>query len=72
MHPVNLAVSTEGIGGGLAVVNLVVRLLIWGVQELFEHPLLGILVGILLICVLIVIVARIVYVVRDVRKHRRS
>jgi hypothetical protein len=63
MHPVNQAFSGAGLAG-------VLRLLVWVVVGLYEHPVIGIPVGILLICILIVVVARIVYVVRDVRRHR--
>jgi hypothetical protein len=63
MHPVNLAmsgISAYGVG----------RFFAWVAYELYEHPVIGIPVGIFLICILIVVVARIVYVVRDVRRHR--
>jgi hypothetical protein len=70
MHPVNLAISEAGKGTELYGLIWFVRGLIWVVKELYEHPVIGIPVGILLICILIVVVARIVYVVRDVRRHR--
>lgn len=54
MDPVNLADKLPpGSGGALRGIVLVV---VW----LFEHPVIGIPVGILLICVLIVVVVRIV------------
>ena len=64
MDPVNLAYPVAGIscpGCGVAV--------IWGVAELFKHPMVGIPVGILLICLICVLI---VVAVRIVRRRRAS
>jgi hypothetical protein len=58
MDPVNLGFELPA-GAGRGIV-WVVRGIVWVVRELYEHPMIGIPVGILLICVLIVIVVRIV------------
>jgi hypothetical protein len=51
MDPVNLAFEVpSGRWAGI----------VWVVQELYEHPLIGIPVGILLISVLIIVVVRVV------------
>jgi hypothetical protein len=62
MDPVNLAFEVPA-GAGRGIVGLV-RGIVWVVRELYEHPLIGIPVGILLICLLIVIVVRIVQMLR--------
>jgi hypothetical protein len=57
MDPVNLAYSgAAGMRGWAAGM----RGLVWVVVQLYEHPVIGIPVGILLICVVIVVVVRIV------------
>jgi hypothetical protein len=62
MEPVNLAFEVPA-GAGRGIV-WVVRGIVWVVRELYEHPVIGIPVGILLsfalICGLIVVVVRIV------------
>jgi hypothetical protein len=59
MDPVNLAFEVPaGAGVGL------VRGLVWVVRELYEHPAIGVPVGILLICVLIVVVVRVIQMLR--------
>ena len=70
MHPVNLA--SEVPAGAGRVMFWVIRGIVWVVRELYEHPVIGIPVGIFLIFILIVVVARIVFVVRDVRRQRDS
>jgi hypothetical protein len=57
MNPVNLAYSGAS---GLRGLAAGMRGLVWVVVQLYEHPVIGIPVGILLICVLIFVVVRIV------------
>jgi Flp pilus assembly protein TadB len=64
VDPVNLAISEAGKGTELYGLMWFVRGLIWVVEELHEHPVIGIPVGIVLICVLIVVVVRIVQLLR--------
>jgi hypothetical protein len=61
MEPVNLVIAA-GIGGLFHLLGLV-RFLVWVVKVLYWHPMIGIPVGILLICVIVV-------VVRVVRRRR--
>jgi hypothetical protein len=56
MDPVNLAFEVPA-GAGRGIV-WVVRGTVWVVRELYEHPMIGIPVGILLVFVLIVVVVR--------------
>lgn len=55
MDPVNLAFEVpSGRWAGI----------VWIVWELYEHPVIGVPVGILLICVLIVVAVRVVQMLR--------
>jgi hypothetical protein len=64
MHPVNLAYSEAGSWN----IWSAVRLVAWVVHELYEHPVIGIAVGVILIAILIAIAVRVVVVVRSVRR----
>jgi hypothetical protein len=57
MDPVNLAKEVPHVPGRGIV--WIVRGIVWVVRKLYEHPMIGIPVGILLICLLIVAVVRI-------------
>jgi len=63
MHPTNLAFISKA-GFRLYGLSWVVCALIWVVEELYKHPMIGIPVGILLICVVIVVMVRIVQMLR--------
>jgi hypothetical protein len=58
MDPVNLAFEVPAGAGRLIV--WVIRGIVWVVRVLYEYPMIGIPLGILLICGLIFVVVRIV------------
>lgn len=60
MDQVDLAFEVPHVAGAGRLIVWVVRGIVWVVRGLYEHPVIGIPVGILLICALIVVVVRIV------------
>jgi len=62
MDPANLAFEVPA-GAGRGIVGLI-RGIVWVVRELYEHPMIGVPVGILLICVLMVVLVRVVQMLR--------
>jgi len=64
MDPANPAVISEAGIGSLYGLFWLVRSVIWAVPELFKHPVIGIPVGVLLTCVLIIVVVRLVQMLR--------